>query len=126
MLAREATRKVSAIFSQLSSTLRNENKSLKAEAGRLESELKVTTENLENARTWRESVLSGCPVLLERTGLIYRLKPFGTLKRKAGALAEEITETPPAAGMQSGHVAGEEIIVHCKILTLLKKKWFKL
>lgn len=107
ILAREAARKINAISSQLSSTMQNIIRSLKAEAGRLESELKVTTESFENARMWRENVLSGCPVLFEQTGLIYTLKPFGTLKRKADKLAEGVTETAAAAELENGHDAGK-------------------
>lgn len=101
MLSREATRKISAVFSQLSSLMHNENQTLKAKVGQLESELKTVTENYENARTWRENVLNGCPVLFEQSGLIYTLKPFGKLNRQA----ERVTEPQPPAG--SGHDAGK-------------------
>lgn len=105
MLAREATRKINAVFSQLSSTLLNDNKTLKTEVGRLESELKTVTGNFENARMWRENVLNGCPVLFEQSGLIFTLKPFGKLIRKTDKLSEG--EASPAAGMQDGHDAGK-------------------
>lgn len=107
MLAREATRKIDTVFSQLSSMLRNENKTLKARVGQLEDELKTMTENFEDARMWRENVLSGCPVLFEQSGLIFTLKPFGKLKRKTDKLTEGVEESSPAAGMQRRHDAGE-------------------
>lgn len=88
VLSREAVRKISAVFSQLSSMLHNENQTLKAKVGELESELKAVTENFENARRWRENVLNGCPVLFEQSGLIYTLKPFGKLKRNSEGVAE--------------------------------------
>lgn len=71
--------------------------------GQLESDLKTTTENFENARKWRENVLNGCPVLFEQSGLIFTLKPFGKLKVKT----EGVTETAPAAGTERGHDSGE-------------------
>lgn len=86
--------------------LHNENKTLKAKVGQLESELKTTTENFENARMWRENVLNGCPVLFEQSGLVYTLKPFGKLKRMTDKLTEGVTGSSPAAGMESGHDAG--------------------
>lgn len=88
MLSREATRKISYIFTQLSSLLHNENRTLKARVSQLESQLLTVTDNFENARMWRENVLNGCPVLFEQSGLIYTLKPFGKLKRKTERDAE--------------------------------------
>lgn len=105
-LAREVARKINAIFSQLSSTLLSDNQTLKARVGQLESELTAVTKNFENARMWRENVLSGCPVLFEQSGLIYTLKPFGVLKKKTDQLTEGITESSAAAGTQRGHDAG--------------------
>ncbi|KAF1393564.1 hypothetical protein PFLUV_G00017350 [Perca fluviatilis] len=105
MLTREATRKISAVFSELSSMLHNENHTLKIKVWHLESVLKTMTENFENARRWRENVLNGCPVLLEQSGLIYTLKPFGKLKRKTDTLPEGVAQTAPAAEMESGHDA---------------------
>lgn len=98
MLAREATRKINAIFSQLSSTLLNENKNLKAKVGDLENELKTVTGNFENARMWRENVLNGCPVLFEQSGLLFTLKPFGKLKVKTDSVTERATGPSRAAG----------------------------
>lgn len=98
MLSREATRKISGVFSQLSSLLHNENRSLKARVGQLESQLRTVTGNFENARMWRENVLSGCPVLFEQSGLIYTLKPFGKLKRKT----DGETESRRPAGSRHG------------------------
>ncbi|XP_029301580.1 gastrula zinc finger protein XlCGF52.1-like isoform X1 [Cottoperca gobio] len=97
MLAREATRKINTIFSQLSSMLLNENQTLKGQVRQLESKLKTTAENFENARMWREYVLNGSPVLFEQSGLIYSLKPFGKLKTKTDKLTED--------GMETGHDA---------------------
>ncbi|KAK2846604.1 hypothetical protein Q5P01_009603 [Channa striata] len=96
ILGREATRKISAVFSQLSSLLRHENQALKAKVGILENELKTVTENFENATMWRENVLSGCPVLFERSGLVYTLKLLGKLKRKTDQDPEGVAESPPA------------------------------
>lgn len=106
VLAREVARKINAIFSQLSSTLLSDNQTLKTRVGQLESELTTVTKNYENARLWRENVLSGCPVLFEQSGLIYTLKPFGVLKKKTDQVTEGVTESSPAAGTQSGHDAG--------------------
>ena len=93
MLAREATRKIDAVFSQLSSTLHNENQTLQARVGGLQSELKTTQENFENARMWREHVLSGSPVLFQQSGLVYTLKPSGKLKTRTDQLTGEGPET---------------------------------
>lgn len=106
-LAREATRKINAIFSQVSSVLHNENNTLKAKVHQLESQLKTMTENFENARMWRENVLNGCPVLFEQSGLIFTLKPFGVLKAKIEEVSERVTDPSPAAEPQSGRDAGE-------------------
>lgn len=106
ILAQEATRKIDTIFTQLSSLLHNENKTLKAKVGQLESQLTTMTANFENARMWRENVLNGCPVLFEQTGLIFTLKPFGKFKRKPDKITEGVTESPPAAGLKSGRDAG--------------------
>lgn len=81
MLAREATRKVNAIFCQMSAALQSQNQALRARVGQLESELKTATKNFENATTWRENVLSGCPVLFEESGLVFILKLFGKLEK---------------------------------------------
>ncbi len=99
VLAREATRKISAVFSQLCSMLQDEKRALEAAVGRLESELKTMAENLKNARMWRENVLSGCPVLFEQSGLIFTLKPFGKLKRKT----DELTDSTPAGRHAGKH-----------------------
>ncbi|XP_033953555.1 zinc finger protein 431-like [Pseudochaenichthys georgianus] len=93
MLAREATRKIDAVFSQLSSTLHNENQTLQARVGGLQSELKTTQENFENARMWREHVLSGSPVLFQQSGLVYTLKPSGKLKTRTDQLTGDGPET---------------------------------
>ncbi|KAK1900545.1 Zinc finger protein 227 [Dissostichus eleginoides] len=100
MLAREATRKINAVFSQLSSTLHSENQTLQARVGGLQSELKTTQENFENARMWREHVLSGSPVLFQQSGLVYTLKPSGKLKTR--------TDQLPGEGPETGHDEGEE------------------
>lgn len=81
MLAREATRKVDAIFYQMSAALQSQNRTLRARVGQLESELKTATRKAENATTWRENVLSGCPVLFEESGLVFILKLFGKLEK---------------------------------------------
>lgn len=47
----------------------------------LESELKTATKKCESAATWRENVLSGCPVLFEESGLVFILKLFGKLEK---------------------------------------------
>ncbi len=107
VLVWEAARKINAVFSQLSSMLLSENKTLKARVGQLESKLKTVTENFENARMWRENVLNGCPVLFEESGLIFTLKPLGMLKIKTDTSTEGVTESSPAAGTQSGHDAGK-------------------
>uniref|UniRef100_A0A672HWQ5 C2H2-type domain-containing protein n=1 Tax=Salarias fasciatus TaxID=181472 RepID=A0A672HWQ5_SALFA len=96
MLAREATRKISLVFTQLSLLLRSENLTLKARVEQLESQLKAVSESFENARLWRENVLSGCPVLFERSGLIFTLKPFGKLKGKTDEGTEEVSEVAAA------------------------------
>lgn len=103
MLSREAARKISAVFSQLSSLLYNENRTLAAKVQQLEKDLKSVSEGFDKARMWRESVLNGCPVLFEQSGLIYTLKPFGKLNRKTQC----VTEAQPPAGNEAGHKAGE-------------------
>lgn len=107
MLSREATRKIDAVFSQLSSVLHNENKTLKSDVGELQSKLKAVTVNFENARKWRENVLSGCPVLFEQSGLLFSLKPFGKLEVNKSHLTERVTGPAPGAETQTGQVAGE-------------------
>ncbi|XP_029374270.1 oocyte zinc finger protein XlCOF6-like [Echeneis naucrates] len=102
MIAWEAARKIDAIFCLLSSMLDNENKTLKAKVGQLESKLKTTTEHFENARMWRENVLSGCPVLFEQSGLIFTLKPFGMLKTKTDEVTEKMSDSTSADGTHSG------------------------
>lgn len=106
-MAREATRKIAAIFSLLSSVLRCENQTLKDKLGQLECELKTVTENLENARMWRENVLSGCPVLFQESGLIFTLKLFGKLSKKQDELTEGVAGISlAAAAVQSGREDG--------------------
>lgn len=105
MLAREATRKINAIFSQLSSMLHKETQTLRAKVGKLEGELNTMTKNFENAKLWRENVLKGCPVLCEESGLIFALKLFGKLMKKTDQLTGAVAGFPHAA-MQSEHEAG--------------------
>ncbi|KAK5905298.1 hypothetical protein CesoFtcFv8_006778 [Champsocephalus esox] len=105
MLAREATRKIDAVFSQLSSTLHNENQTLQARVGGLQSELKTTQENFENARMWREHVLSGSPVLFQQSGLVYTLKPSGKLKTRT----DQLTGDGPETGHDEGEEAAKEV-----------------
>lgn len=95
MLISEAARKISSIFSQLSSSLLAENRKLNAQ---LEAELKSAAEGLENARLWRENVLNGGPVLLEQSSTVFPMKPLIRLKRKMD------DGNPPAA---SAEVEGE-------------------
>ncbi|KAG8001777.1 Zinc finger protein Gfi-1b [Nibea albiflora] len=103
MLSREATRKISAVFSQLFSMLHNENATLKSEVGELQSKLKTVTVNFENTRKWRENVLSGCPVLFEQSGLLFSLKPFGKLEVNKSTLMERVTGSAPET--QTGQIA---------------------
>lgn len=107
MLAREAARKIDAVFSQLTSVLLTENQSLKASVGRLESELKTATTQYENARMWRENVLNGCMVLFERSGLVFTLKPLGKLVRETDLITVGVTDVMPAVQTQSEQDAGE-------------------
>ncbi|CAJ1064879.1 zinc finger protein 2 homolog [Xyrichtys novacula] len=109
MLAEEATRKITAVFSQLSSKLLHENMTLEASVIQLQSDMETLSRDFENARLWRENVLNGCPVLFEQSGLVYTLKPFGKLKLKTGELTEGVAESsPPAAdGPDSGERAEE-------------------
>lgn len=108
-LAREATRKIDTIFSQVFPVMHSENKTLKSKVCFLESLLKTMTENYENARKWRENVLSGCPVLFEQSGLVYTLKPIGTLKAKVDEVSMGVTDPSPAAEPQRQHDAGESL-----------------
>lgn len=95
ILAREATRKVNAIFCQMFAALHSQNQTLSARVGQLESELKTVMENFQNATTWRENVLSGCPVLFEESGLLFILKPFGKLEKNPDkAVAADLTAVP--------------------------------
>ncbi|XP_039893787.1 zinc finger protein 260-like isoform X2 [Simochromis diagramma] len=106
MLACEATRKISTVFSQVSLLLLAENRTLKAKVGQLESELKTVTESFENARVWRENVLNGCPVLFKQSGQVFTLKPLGKLNIKTDKVAEGGSGSSPApAGIQRvGHI----------------------
>ena len=109
MLAQEATRKISSIFSQLSSLLLAENHSLKAQVGQLETELKAATESCENAKMWRENVLNGCPVLFKQSGLILTLKPCGRLAIKTDNPLRGVSDSSPAdAQVEAGHDAGKK------------------
>lgn len=101
MLACEATRKISTVFSQVSLLLLAENRTLKAKVGQLESELKTVTESFENARVWRENVLNGCPVLFKQSGQVFTLKPLGKLNIRTDKVAEGGSGSSPApAGIQ--------------------------
>lgn len=102
MLACEATRKISAIFSQLSLALHRENQTLRAKVGKLEKELKTTSENFENAKTWKENVLTGCPVLFEESGLIFALRPFGKLAKNPDTLKVGAPELSLPPVVQNG------------------------
>ncbi|TNN01218.1 hypothetical protein fugu_010600 [Takifugu bimaculatus] len=98
-MAREATRKVSAIFCLMSAALQSQNQALRARVGQLERELKTATKNFENATTWRENVLSGCPVLFEESGLVFILKLFGKLEKNPHREeCSRIQSRPPGAG----------------------------
>lgn len=80
----------------MSAALQSQNQALRARVGQLERELKTATKNLENATTWRENVLSGCPVLFEESGLVFILKPFGKLeKNPQREAAAGLTAVPP-------------------------------
>lgn len=106
-LAREAARKVAAIFCQVSAALQSQNRALRARVGQLESELKTATRNFENATTWRENVLSGCPVLFEESGLVFILKLFGKLEKTppkedaAGEPARPLVQEGSDGGLDS-------------------------
>ncbi|KAM4567078.1 uncharacterized protein PAE49_010531 isoform 1-T1 [Odontesthes bonariensis] len=104
MLALEATRKIGCIFSQLSSLLLAENLTLTARVGQLETELKATTESCENAKMWRENVLSGCPVLFKQSGMIFTLKPCGRFEMKMDNPSQGGSDSSPAdAQVEAGH-----------------------
>ncbi|KAM9733013.1 uncharacterized protein ACNS7B_015265 [Menidia menidia] len=108
MLVREATRKIGCVFSQLSTLLLAENGSLKARVGQLEARLESTAESYENARLWRENVLSGCPVLFQQSGLVLTLKPCGTLRIKTHDPSEP---SPADAQVEARHQTnGEETV----------------
>lgn len=106
MLACEASRKIDAIFTHLSSMLLKENQTLKAKVEKLDSELQDMTKNFENAQLWRENVLNGCPVLFEESGMIFTLKLFGQLMKNTDKLTEGVAGPTPAAVLQSGNDAG--------------------
>ncbi|MED6234394.1 hypothetical protein ATANTOWER_028581 [Ataeniobius toweri] len=99
LLTREAARKISSIFSQLSLLLLTENSALKARLEQLEAELKNMSEGLKNASLWSENVLNGCPVLFEQSGLISTLKPLRRLKRK--------TDSPSLGGADPSGAAAQ-------------------
>lgn len=106
VLAGEASRKINAIYTNLSSVLQRENQNLKAKAGKLESELQDITKDCEKAQLWRENVLNGCPVLFEETGMIFTLKLFGQLIKNTDKLTEEVSGSSSTDEVQSGNDAG--------------------
>ncbi|XP_013890050.1 zinc finger protein 708 [Austrofundulus limnaeus] len=108
LLAREATRTIGGVFSQLIA----ENAALKTRVGRLESELKTATESLQRSNLWRENVLSGCPVLFQDSGLVFTLKPLGKLTINSNRASEGDHQTSPAAGQgpDGGETLDEEIL----------------
>ncbi|XP_023817833.1 uncharacterized protein LOC110016280 [Oryzias latipes] len=107
MLSRETSRKICCVFSQMSSLLLSENSALKAQLERLEAELQSATRNVEDARRWRESVLSGCPVLFQQSGLLFRLKPFGRLMRRTDAQQEDGEDEESSSAAQVGRDDGK-------------------
>lgn len=110
MLAQEATRKITAVFFHLLAAPQSENQTLKAKVCQLEKTLKTTTENYEHARVWRENVLNGCPVLVEQTGMIFTLKPFGKCVPQADEGTAGNSEPSPAAGWTCGDDAGARLL----------------
>lgn len=98
LLAREATRTICGLFSQLLS----QNASLKTRVGRLEGELKTAAETVQRSNLWRENVLSGCPVLFQDSGLVFSLKPLGKLTVKSNPASEGDHQASPAAGLEPG------------------------
>lgn len=115
LLAREATRKVNAIFCQMSAALQSQNQSLRASVAQLESELKTVIKNFENATTWRENVLSGYPVLFEDSGLVFTLKLFGKLEKNQDEItAAEVATVPLVqSGGGYGRFHSKSTTKHC-------------
>lgn len=118
-LACEATRKIHAIFFQLSSLLHKENQTLKGKVGKLETELSTVTKNFDNAKMWRENVLNGCPVLFQESGQVFALKLFGKLMAKTDKLPQGAAGFPHAA-VQSEHNIG----TFQYIISSNSKGWF--
>lgn len=115
LLAREATRQVSAIFCQMSAALHSQNQTLRARVAQLESELKTVIKNFEHATTWRENVLSGYPVLFEDSGLVFILNLFGKLEKNPDKVTtEELTNVPLVqSGCDYGRFHSKSTIKHC-------------
>lgn len=105
MLAGEASRKISAIFTSLSSTLQRENQTLKAKTAKLEGELHDVSKACEKAQQWRENVLNGSPVLFEETGMIFTLKLSGQLRQNSDRFTEAVSGSSTAE-VQSGNDVG--------------------
>lgn len=91
----------------MSAALQGQNQTLRARVEQLESELKTALKNFENATTWRENVLSGCPVLFEESGLVFILKLFGKLEKNphkedaAGLTAVPLVQNGSDGGLNS-------------------------
>lgn len=115
LLAREATRKVNAIFCQMSAALHSQNQTLRARVAQVESELETVIKNFENATTWRENVLSGYPVLFEDSGLVFILKLFGKLEKTPdNVTAAELANAPLVqSGCDYGRFHSQSTTKHC-------------
>ncbi|XP_057695934.1 zinc finger protein 431-like isoform X2 [Corythoichthys intestinalis] len=98
LLAQEASRKINSIFLQLFDSANKETLTLRDKVNKLEVQLKVTMEDLNTNRVWRENLISGCPVLNEETGWISTLQPLGILVELTDKIAKEDVETIIAGG----------------------------
>lgn len=86
--------------------LQRENTTLKATVGQLQSELKTMRENFESTRAGRNSILNGCPILIEKSGLIFTSKSSGELKSKTEFMKNDITGELFSAVVQRGPDVG--------------------
>ncbi|XP_077468432.1 uncharacterized protein LOC144084042 [Stigmatopora argus] len=98
VLAQDATTELNNVFLQLFDSASRETLTLRDKVSELEGQLKSVTDDLDKYKSWKDSVMNGCPVLNEETGWIMTLKPYGKLvEMPEGLVKEEPVVTTAAA-----------------------------